>query len=264
MRPTSRPDLPDPADPVALGSPAMHQCWNHLFFLHWSESAERLRPLLPRGLTLDEYRGTSYVGIVGFLMDAVRPRGLPAVPWLSFFRELNVRLYVRDALGRPGVFFLSLDCDRAIAVWIARAGFSLPYRHATMNFGATEEEFTLRCRRRGTRLGEAEYAWRPVSTPRVSERGTVDFHLLERYRFFTERRGELQEGLVRHAPYEASVASFSRWSALPLAWNGLPMPGRPPDLAHYCRGVSIDAFDLRPVAQTGGTPKDSGTSATFG
>ena len=242
----------------------MHQCWNHLFFLHWSESAERLRPLLPRGLTLDDHQGKCYVGIVGFLMDAVRPARLPAVPWLSYFRELNVRLYVRDALGRPGVFFLSLDCDRAIAVWIARAAFSLPYRHASMSFGATPEEFTLRCRRRGTRLGEAEFAWRPVSTPRVSAPGTLEFHLLERYRFFTERRGELHEGRVRHAPYEASLASFSRWSALPLAWNGLPMPGRPPDLAHYCRGVSVEAFTLKPVAQPERMTRDSGTSETIG
>ena len=225
----------------------MRQVWNHLFFLHWIEQAERLQSLLPAGLTLDCYDGKAYVGIVGFLMDSLRPIGLPAVPWLSYFRELNVRLYVRDHTGRPGVYFLSLDCDRAIAVWIAQAFFSLPYRHASISFGATTDAYTLNCRRWGFNKGYADYAWRPVSLPKVSAPGSLEFHLLERYRFFTERRGILQEGCVSHAPYEASKALFSKWSALPLAWNGLPIPDRPPDLAHYCRGVSVEAHALTPV-----------------
>jgi uncharacterized protein YqjF (DUF2071 family) len=211
------------------------------------EQAERLEPLLPRGLTLDCYEGKAYVGIVGFLMDSLRPIGLPAVPWLSYFRELNVRLYVRDHTGRPGVYFLSLDCDRAIAVWIAQAFFSLPYRHASIIFDATTQDYSLNCRRWGQNKGDADYAWRPVSIPTVSAPGSLEFHLLERYRFFTERQGSLQEGLVSHAPYEASKALFSKWSAQPLAWNGLPIPNRPPDLAHYCRGVSVEAHALTPV-----------------
>lgn len=183
-------------------------------------------------------------------MEKVHPAGLPALPWLSSFRELNVRLYVRDSLGRPGVYFLSLDCDRSVAVWIARAFFSLPYRHAAMTFGATSDEFTFSCRRRGIRTDRASYSWQPVSTPRVSKPGSLEFHLLERYLFFTPRRGILHEGLVRHVPYEASKAHFSRWSAVPLAWNGLPVPDRPPDLAHCCRGVSVDAFPIRPVTRS--------------
>ena len=83
--------------------------------------------------------------------------------------------------------------------------------------------------------------------PRVAEPGSVEFHLLERYHFFTERGGHLHQGRVRHAPYEASRAQFSQWSALPLAWNGLPIPDRPPDLAHYCRGVSVEAFPLQRI-----------------
>ena len=243
------------------GLPVMHQCWNHLLFLHWAESSERLRPLLPRGLELDDHQGTTYIGVVGFLMEQVRPRGLPALPWLSFFRELNVRLYVRDRWGRPGVHFLSLDCDRAVAVWIARTCFSLPYRHATMDFGTAHGESTLTCQRRGTRLGPAVYSWSPASPPLVSEPGTVEFHLLERYRFFTERRGRLQEGRVRHAPYMASSARLSGWSALPLAWNGLPLPERPPDLAHCCRGVAVEAHALRGLTETPTSRGSSGEPA---
>lgn len=231
----------------ARARPVLLQEWNDLFFLHWEQPADILQARLPAGLILDEHDGRSYVGLVGFRMEALRPRGLPAVPWLSFFLELNVRLYVRDSAGRPGVYFLSLDCDRAIAVWIARAFFHLPYRHADMRFDESVGETSLQCRRQDLETAVAEYAWRPATEPRVSDAGTLEFHLLERYRFFTDRHGVLQEGRVHHAPYVASRALVSRWSALPLAWNGLPIPDRPPDWAHCCRGVSVEAFPLTEV-----------------
>ena len=36
------------------------------------------------------------------------------------FQELNVRTYAVDHTGRPGVWFYSLDCNRALAVLGAR------------------------------------------------------------------------------------------------------------------------------------------------
>ncbi|HAY10466.1 MAG TPA: DUF2071 domain-containing protein, partial [Thauera sp.] len=48
---------------------------------------------------------------------------LPPVPWLSYFLELNLRTYVHDDAGRPGIWFYSLDCNRALAVWVARWRF---------------------------------------------------------------------------------------------------------------------------------------------
>ena len=106
-------------------------------------SASDLQARLPAGLTVDRFEGRAHLGVVGFRMNAVRPAGLPALPWLSYFRELNVRTYVRDADGEPGVWFFSLDCDRAPAVALARAWFGLPYEHATMGFGPGLAEFVV-------------------------------------------------------------------------------------------------------------------------
>jgi uncharacterized protein YqjF (DUF2071 family) len=242
----TRPSDPSFLDHPDFREPAVNQFWNHLFFLHWIERAERLRAILPSGLELDEHAGSAFVGIVGSLVDAVRPEGLPVMPWLSYFCELNVRIYVRDPRGTSGVYFLSLDCNRASAVWIGRSFFGLPYRHASMNFGATTEEFTLQCRRLGWNRDRADYAWQPVSLPKVSPPGTLEHHLFERYQYFTRHRGRLYEGSVSHAPCEVSQALFSNWSALPLAWNGLPIPDGPPDFAHYCRGVSVAVYPIRP------------------
>jgi uncharacterized protein YqjF (DUF2071 family) len=223
--------------------PVMRQRWDDLFFLHWEYAAAAIQARLPAGLTVDTFEGKAYLGVVGFRMNAVRPLGLPALPWLSYFNELNVRTYVRDAAGEPGVWFFSLDCDRAPAVVIARAGFGLPYEHAAMSFGPG---LAQTCRRQGEQE-TARYAWSAVSSPQIAAPGSLDFHLAERYSFFSERGGRLVRGQVHHAPYQLSLAEANAWSDLPLRWDGFDVGGRPPDLAHCCQGVAIEAFSLVPA-----------------
>lgn len=99
----------------------MHQRWESLLFLHWRVPAATIQQTLPAGLTVDTFEGEAYLGISPFFMRQVRPTGLPAVPWLSDFLELNVRTYVYNADGVPGIWFYSLDCDQPLAVAGARA-----------------------------------------------------------------------------------------------------------------------------------------------
>ena len=221
----------------------MRQRWDDLFFLHWEFAAAAIQARLPAGLTVDTFEDKAYLGVVGFRMNAVRPLGLPALPWLSYFNELNVRTYVRDAAGEPGVWFFSLDCDRAPAVVIARAGFGLPYEHAAMSFGPG---LAQTCCRQGEQE-TARFAWSAVSSPQIAAPGSLDFHLAERYSFFSDRGGRLVRGQVHHAPYQLSLAEANAWSDLPLRWDGFDVGGRPPDLAHCCQGVAIEAFSLVPA-----------------
>ena len=223
--------------------PVMRQRWDDLFFLHWEYSAAAIQARLPSGLTVDTFEDKAYLGVVGFRMNAVRPLGLPALPWLSYFNELNVRTYVRDAAGEPGVWFFSLDCDRAPAVVIARAGFGLPYEHAAMSFGPA---LAQSCRRQGAQE-TARFAWSVVSSPQIAVPGSLEFHLAERYSFFSVRRGRLVRGQVHHAPYELSQASTTAWSDLPLRWDGFDVGSRAPDFSHCCQGVAIEAFSLVPA-----------------
>src|SRR5689334_9493798 len=64
-------------------------------------------------------------------MEGVMARGLPDVPAVSAFPELNLRLYVAVG-GKAGVWFVSLDAASRLAVWGARRFFHLPYFHADM------------------------------------------------------------------------------------------------------------------------------------
>ncbi len=223
--------------------PVMRQRWDDLFFLHWEYTSAAIQARLPSGLTVDTFEGKAHLGVVGFRMNAVRPVGLPALPWLSYFNELNVRTYVRDAAGEPGVWFFSLDCDRAPAVVIARAGFGLPYEHAEMSFGPG---LAQSCRRQGEQE-TARYAWSAGSSPQIAAPGSLEFHLTERYSFFSERGGRLVRGQVHHSPYQLSQADTTAWSDLPLRWDGFDVGSRAPDFSHCCQGVAIEAFSLVPA-----------------
>ena len=94
------------------GRAVMHQSWRRLLFLHWEVDPAVLASRLPAGLHLDLHGGKAWLGVVPFLMCDVRPRGLPAVPGLSNFPELNVRTYVHDKNGVAGVWFFSLDAGQ--------------------------------------------------------------------------------------------------------------------------------------------------------
>lgn len=226
--------------------PVMLQRWEDLFFFHWRVDAAEVQRRLPPGLTVDLFEGEAYLGIVGFKMNAVRPTGLPALPWLSCFNELNVRFYVRDVAGEPGVWFESLDCDRWPAVRIARAFFGLPYRHARLTHRPFGDRWTMDCQRDGF-AHSARYVWKALTPPAPAEPGTRLFHLAERYNFFSVRGGRLLRGQVHHAPYQLSLAQLTSWSEQPVEWNGFPITGRAPDHAHCSAGVDVEAFGLVPA-----------------
>ena len=204
---------------------------------------------------VDTFEGTTHVGLVCFQMNSVRPAFLPALPWLSYFNELNVRVYVRDGSGEPGVLFLSLDCDRLAAVRVAHSFFALPYYHAEMTFSQHKETNSLTCRRlalpssvttAGDDASTATYVWRPSGPAAPTCPGSLEFHLVERYTFFTVRRGTLVSGRVHHAPYQISPAAVEHWSAAPLLWDSFAVTGdQPPMYAHCSAGVRVEAFRVR-------------------
>ena len=108
--------------PLPSGPWRWRQCWRDLLFAHWPVPVSALRSLVPASVAIQEFDGTSWVGVVPFRMTGVMLRPLPDVPGISAFPELNLRLYV-DVGGKPGVWFISLDAASSLAVWAARRFF---------------------------------------------------------------------------------------------------------------------------------------------
>lgn len=214
----------------------MHQRWENLLFLHWDIGPELIQDTLPAGLHADVFEGRAWLGIVPFAMRRVRPAGLPAFGPVSNFLELNVRTYVHDEHGIPGVWFYSLDCNQPLAVLIARIFFGLPYRHAAMqaDFGSVIDYRSLR---RGT-SDPARYVWQPHDTARTSEAASLEFFLLERYHLYSMRRGKLFRGTVAHAPYEFRAARVDEFSSLPAELAGFS--GLEAQPRHICHADGVD------------------------
>ena len=65
-------------------------------------------------LTLDTFQHRAWVSITPFWINHLRPPGIPSLPWISHFAELNVRTYV-TVDGKPGVYFFSLDASHLVS-----------------------------------------------------------------------------------------------------------------------------------------------------
>ncbi len=181
----------------------MRQDWSHLLFLHWEISPDEIQQKLPEGLFVDTFEGKAYLGVVPFFMEKIRPSYLPCVPGLSWFQELNLRTYVHDKHGRPGVWFFTLDCNQWLAVKIARSLFHLPYNHAKMSSEVKSNELIYKSQRKGDSTEQVYEYPQTLTHQQGAEVGTLDFFLLERYRLFSQRNnGTIYEGLVNHQPYQ--------------------------------------------------------------
>lgn len=213
----------------------MRQQWHDLLFAHWPISVETVRPLVPQPLTIDTIDGATWLGVVPFRMADVAPRWTPAVPGFSAFPELNLRLYVTYR-GRPGVWFLSLDAANAVAVWVARRFFHLPYEHADMAIAPGGEGVAYRSVRRGAEPVMFEGRYGPDGDAFVAEPGSLDAWLTERYCLYAQAPdGTLYRGEIHHAPWPLQPA----WAEIDrndLARpHGLALDGPPPHLLFASR-----------------------------
>ena len=228
-------------------APVGRQRWSDLLFLHWEVDANAIQAKLPSGLTVDLHEGRALLGIVPFFMERIRPVYLPPLPWLSWFLELNVRTYVHDELGNPGVWFFSLDCNQPVAVQLARHFFHLPYFDAAMSADRTDDTVRYRSRRHDDAV-VADYVWHKTAPVRTAEPGSLEFFLLERYALFAQRGdGSLFTGRVQHSPYAFAEAEVSAWSAHPARLAGFDVEG-PPISALASAGVDVSVFAVTPVA----------------
>jgi hypothetical protein len=228
----------------------MTQRWNDLLFAHWPIPASALAPLMPEGLHVDTFQGSAWLGVVPFWLDRVKFRGVPTLPGLQSFPELNLRTYVRDPhTGTPGVYFLSLDAGNLLGVVFARMFYHLPYFWADMRFEQrSEREFAFASRRRfSNRPVEFKARYRglgPTRRTAESRPGSLEYFLTERYCLFTrDRDGQPMRADIHHVPWpleeaEAEIERNDLAEAL-----GLHLPNERPVL-HYSRRLAVYVWQL--------------------
>ncbi|WP_435070246.1 YqjF family protein [Haloplanus sp. C73] len=214
--------------------------WDDLLFAHWAVDPDIVAPTLPAGLTVDTRDGDAYLGIVGFRMASIRPRGVPV--GLSF-PELNLRTYVQSERG-PGVYFYNLDAADPLGVTVARGLFKLPYYRAEMSVTDREQggiDFRSRRTHRGAPPAAFDATYCPTGTPTPADPDSLAAFLTERYRFYTESAGgRLYRGEIEHAPWAVTEATLDTRENTLFAANGFDRPAGEPRV-HYSPGSDVTA-----------------------
>lgn len=224
----------------------MTQTWNDLLFAHWPVSAALLQRLVPREFPIDIHEGKAWLGVVPFHMTNVSLRGVPALPWISAFPELNVRTYVTVA-GKPGVYFFSLDAANPLAVRTARLLLNLPYFTAVMNVTAHAGGVEYRSRRKSGADAELQVSYRPIGSVFNPEPGTLEYFLTERYCLYNRfRSGATYRLDIHHPPWslQPATAEFRRSTMGDAA--GIVLPDTPP-LLHFSRRQDMVGWGAEPT-----------------
>ena len=222
----------------------MYQRWQDLIFYHWEYPAAVIQSTLPPGLVVDAFGERAFLSIVAFSMRGLRPRGLPSVPVISNFLELNLRTYVKDEMGRPGVWFYSLDADSWISVEMAQRFFHLPYMHARLEkqMGNDLLRYVSRAKRDPNSVG-VEYVVKGHVSGNLdtAPAESIESFWVERYRLFAfdELKQQLSSGTISHDPYRISAVEAITTDTRLMELNGFELPETKLEKAYYSPGVAV-------------------------
>jgi uncharacterized protein len=228
--------------PTPDGPWVMTQTWHDLLFAHWPIDPAALVEHVPSEFPLDLFDGTAWLAIVPFHMTNVAPRGVPSLPWISEFPELNVRTYVRVE-EKPGIYFFSLDAGSALAVQAARSLLNLPYYSATMTVTPGSDGIEYESRRDDASPPAALSArYRSAGATFEAMIGSLEYFLTERYCLYNvDHRGAPYRLEIHHPPWPLQPAE----AEFRLNTMAEPMDVSLPDTApllHFSRRQDMVAW----------------------
>lgn len=237
---------PEPlsAQATSLGGPVVaSQRWRDVAFLHWRVPADAVAGLLPSGVAPDEHDGPTWVGLIGFELDAATIGASPPIPHFGRFAEINVRLYAVDSTGRRGVVFRSLEASRLAAVLAARAAFSIPYRWSRTSIHRTGRSVAFRAQRH---LGPGHSRFGVEWDPAAAHTGELELFLTACWGLFTERFGRTIYLPNEHEEWVVHQARLTHIDDELVGLAGVAVTGEP-DSVLFSPGVTARFGRARPV-----------------
>jgi uncharacterized protein YqjF (DUF2071 family) len=212
-----------------------YQEWNNVIFLHWKADYEALRKLVPAELEIDMVGGSSWISLVAFTMDRIRPRNFPAFKPVSWFDEINIRTYVRYR-NKPGVYFLSIEGGKLISCAVARTLSMLPYRYSRID--RSEGTYTS-----ANSVTGDSFSIVFSGGESLGEKTNLDRWLTERYALFQDTRTFIRTFEIHHVEWPVNELHIERLEINYPGFNNL-LKGNPVK-AHYSRGVQVIAWGTK-------------------
>jgi uncharacterized protein len=202
--------------------------WRHLAMLNFEIDPVLVRPLVPAGTELDDWRGRTFVSLVGFLFLDTRILGI-GIPRHRDFEEVNLRFYVRRRTSegwRRAVVFVKELVPRAAIAMAARVFYGESYLAVPMShrIAVTGEGPAA--------IRQVSYRWRyerQENEIRVTVRGDAseiaagsqEEFITEHYWGYTrQRRGGTLEYQVEHPRWRAWTAVDARLEGDPARLYG--------------------------------------------
>jgi hypothetical protein len=228
----------------------LSQSWNDVLLMHFAVEPALLRKLVPCGLTLELYDGRAWLTIAPFCASHVRPSGVPPMPGLSYFTQINLRTYVTTE-DKPGIYYLSADTTNLSAVWFARMFFRMQYWHASIQVSGA----TVKSRNpadawiqfRASRLhgptaadgaAKLQVACAPKGEVQRARAGSLDEFLTERYCVYSWFGRRCYRIEIHHQPWPLQAAHVELRVNTMAEALGLKLPAQP-DLCHYSRSLKM-------------------------
>jgi uncharacterized protein YqjF (DUF2071 family) len=222
--------------------------WRYLALLNYRVDRKLLAEHVPPGTELDEWRGSSYVSLVGFHFINTRIFGIP-IPLHQAFEEVNLRVYVRRHVGaevRRGVRFIKeMVPVRAVAA-AARLTYNEPYETRAMRHRIEAPH--------GSAPLMAEYSWeqkrgwsRLIVTGKddaefASPGSEEEFFIDRPWGYGALRDGSTIEYRVEHPPWRIWQAEDHLLESEPADLYGAALGeilGRPPASAFLADGSAV-------------------------
>jgi uncharacterized protein YqjF (DUF2071 family) len=193
--------------------------------------------VLPKGLDVDVHDGSAWVGLIPFSMRDIGLPHLPAVPYFGTFPEVNVRTYV-VRVGRPGVWFCSLDISRLVPALVARATYRLPYCWGETRHQVADRRAITTVRRRWPK-GHATTAIEVEIGEAIADPSPLDLFVTARWGLYSRGfRGALRYAPIEHVRWPLHRATAVSVDDSLITAAGLPAPVDEPHVL-FSPGVAV-------------------------
>jgi len=210
-----------------------YQEWNKALFLHWAIPFDTLRKYVPQQFHLDSYDGRYYISLVAFTMQKIRPRNLPAVKLISDFHEINVRTYI-DNGNKKGVYFLNIEAQKHLSVFISRSLSGLPYEKSIIK--RTDNIYSSKNVIKQFVLDAAFEVG-----GKLTNKSDLDKWLTERYCLYFHKNGQSFRYDIHHKEWELKQVVIKNLN-LHYEIGDINLTAKNVDLIHYSDGVKVVAW----------------------
>jgi uncharacterized protein YqjF (DUF2071 family) len=223
---------------LPVGRWRFYQEWNQAIFLHWVVPVSVLESHIPRGLNIDTIDGRAYVSLVAFTMQKIRPRNLPSISLVSEFHEINLRTYINND-GKPGVYFLSIEAEKALAVYVAKKLSGLPYRKSTI-LRTAQKYISLNGENKSSLDVEFEIG------QSLEQKSELDKWLTERYCLYLDVNSKIFRFDIHHKEWPIKKVNLKHLE-LQYRIGTYSLSEKLPELMHYSDGVKVISWGRKEV-----------------